>query len=674
MDRSLGLVRVALASMFVASTALYGDPLLTEIVYGDDASPVEIQAAFDWATSIEAVCGEVVDVKPVSRHKANTTAKVVFIGTQTSHPLIKKTLEAAGITAPLEPEAYTIKSFAAAKKLVIAGGDDRGVFYGMYRAEKELLGVDPLAYFTEKKPRNCPEFDVGDLAITQRAPAVALRGYLDRHNDLLANWRDQKLKIEFYTWKAMIDALMRLGYNYIDLEDTIGQAAYWQRQHYLDMTAFATDFGLINEIIDYAHKKGMMVQVPLTFGYSFGHIDPEKMCLSQFQNHWLEVARSILKTPLRRADMFVLRPGHPYKNAPYQCPAEDKKGLAPGPLLTKLLLALDKMVKALPGAQGKTLVVDLQSHGAALWSQGSLALPRDMHVLWPDDGAAKVLSHPNRTRGRHLGILLHGGHWQNNVVQNPYPHRIEQTLRAAHQKAVANNILVNGQNFKNFMLNIAAAGEAMWDPVTFSSSAFMERWTAFYFGKQGGQHASESLKYLFKASTKSGGFTALMEQLKAALLAFEADTQTPIDLKSLKEARQFAKRAKDLAHKGSLSLHRDHRALFDDQVSYPAGLLNKAIGLVMIIGEIKNLFAQDRDLDQKGRLAKNLSASFLKELKDLNDMLTKGSRLTKWQEFTNPLHLREASKPPSQGFARARLLKARENLGKVSVKLSHLIK
>lgn len=93
--------------------------------------------------------------------------------------------------SPLKPETFVLRS-GEDSNLYILGGDDRGVLYGVYEFSEQVVGIDPLEYWTGKIPTSQKLLKIPTLDHREQPPAFKLRGYFDNDNDMLANWRGRK--------------------------------------------------------------------------------------------------------------------------------------------------------------------------------------------------------------------------------------------------------------------------------------------------------------------------------------------------------------------------------------------------------------------------------------------------------------------------------------------------
>ncbi|MEM6966697.1 MAG: hypothetical protein AAF573_18175, partial [Bacteroidota bacterium] len=316
----------------------------TLILYGEKASLVEQNAANDLKSDILHVYPkEEVIVKKCTTPLKNNYKRVIVIGTKQSNKVIRELYSKKQIELlenELEPETFVLQTlpsndFIPVKALYIIGADDRGIYYGTYEFSEKVLGIDALEYWTGKKAQGPAKFNIPELSFREKPPVFPMRGYFDNDNDMLANWKDRKLIVEFDTWKEIINSLARLRYNYIDAHDLLGRPEFWVWDYYKNMTEYHTDLELVDKVFDYIHSKGMMIQIPMYLGWEFKHIDFDKICLTEHHNHWMEVYEYYLtQSPFGKGDIFLARPRHPIYDYAYSCEKEDQAGIKPGPLMT----------------------------------------------------------------------------------------------------------------------------------------------------------------------------------------------------------------------------------------------------------------------------------------------------------------------------------------------------
>jgi len=651
---------------------LYSAPALAGgspvIITGEKAAPAEISAAADLAKDIERVCGVKAEIKQLSaKQKAGRIpAKTqIVIGTPASNSLISKAASKKTIVVTDKnpgPEAFILKTAKnypsrGVTTLFIAGSDARGAMYGAYEFSNRVLGVDPYEYWTGKTPKPQKGLRIPPLDFREKPPVFPLRGYFDNDDDMIANWKGKKLIIEFDTWKEMIDSLARLRYNYIDLHDTLGRAEFWNWDYYKKMADYHTDLELVGKIIDYAHSKGMLVQVPMYLGWEFHHLPYEKLCLSKYHGDWMDVYEYYLtKSPLGKADMFLQRPRDPWKDIGYKCAEETAAGIDPGPLMNDMFNGLNALVKKYrPGGK---VVCDLWAEGREMWRKGTFDPDKDIDMMWADAGYATYSEWPSDYKGHDFGIYIHAGYFLNHVMQDPYPDLIAESTREAVRRGMTDNYFVNGQDFKHFILNLEAAARASWSPDTFDPEAFYLEWTGRYFGEQAAPEIVRSLKALHRSHVLAGGGFARMmswtESILNSLVVMAAQKQDvskmPAALSAAEESYQLALKAKELVPS-------DKQLVYDDQILFPAKIFLEDMRLYIAVAETANNFIDGRDSalspDQRRAARDRLKETkplVIQRLKSLRAMLEQGSSWKKWDGWTKPENFRKITPPPDVDF------------------------
>lgn len=623
----------------------------TFILTGENASEVEINAANDlYADLVKVYPSEKVVIKKNSdKLKCSDYRNLIVIGKKNSSEEIASFLNDY---KELKPETFVLKSQTDKKGhnvLYIAGADDRGLFYGVYQFSQDVLGIDPCEYWTDCKPAVKENFSIPHISYEESAPIFPLRGYFDNDNDMLANWKGRKLIVELDTWKEMINSLARMRYNYIDIHDLLGRTEYYYRDFYKNLTEYHTDLELVDQVIDYAHSKGMLVQIPIYLGWEFHHIDLDKICLSENMEHWMDVYDYYLnESPIGKGDLFLQRPRHPYYDHAYFCQEEAEAGIKPGPLMTTMFNRLyEKIKKRNPDA---LLFCDLWSEGRIMWKKGEFKPNKEIQFLWADYGESNFRDWPEDHRGHPFGIYIHAGVWQNHVMQDPYPGLIQKAVVEANQRQMNNNILVNGQDFKHFILNLEACAKAAWSPDTFDSEQFYLDWTSRYFGEKAAPVVVESLKELHTAHLPAGGFRRIMAwKTVKTLNLLQKGKVLKVDDYAIKRAHDFANEAYLMAEKNKEKIKAKDLNVYNDQILFPAKIFMENVQLAEAVIVFNNTvyklknepFKVGRDdLDEVGM-------DMLNKLITLRKSLDSGSGWDKWEGWTKCKNFRMHTPPPT---------------------------
>ena len=138
---------------------------------------------------------------------------------------------------------------------------------------------------------------------------VPLLVYFENDVDELANLKKPLLEYDWESYTEMIDALVRMRYNGIQLFDMLGRPEFFLRPTYQKIRPdYDIDLTYIEKLMDYAHDKGMKVQIDMSMGYKIKSLESKYAdCWSENKDKWFGVWNYYLKeTPIGKADIFSL--------------------------------------------------------------------------------------------------------------------------------------------------------------------------------------------------------------------------------------------------------------------------------------------------------------------------------------------------------------------------------
>ncbi len=492
------------------------------VFFGGTAASPERMAAEDLARDLEAVIDRPVaaTMEPESIPADRT---VFLVGTPASCRALAATCEREKLSLTPQtpgPRGGLMRRVERPGQppIVLLGGSDAGgVQRVVYTYAREILGIDPFAWWTGKKPRAgvSPLPETLDRIVA--SPTVPIVCYFDNDNDELANMSRPYLQFDFETWKALVDSLVRIGYNAIDIHDHLGRSEFYRWDFYKQLRPdYMVDLDFLDKMIDYAHQKGVMIQIPMYLAWQFKHIgEDEAVCWTKYQDRWREVWRYYMKeTPLGKGDLFLDRPRSQLWDYDYRSACGEDTAT----VMTEAFTALRDIVReSNPNA---TMICDLYTHGMEVWRTGRFNPPKDYIMAWPNDGWGRISGFPEDTRGYRFGCYMHAGFWLNHVVEDPYPERIGDSMRRMLVDHDARHyLLVNGQTFRHFGLNLEAYARASADPEGFSGTRFYREYATRYVGETAAPKAVEALRVLHEVSGR--GYVdfmhALMRDLEACV-------------------------------------------------------------------------------------------------------------------------------------------------------------
>ncbi len=549
--------------------------------------------------------------------------------------------------------------------MILAGPGMQGMQNTVYDYCTRDLGVDPLSWWTGYKPGL--QRDLNPYATIERTvqpPAIPIVCYFENDVDELANMQKPYLEYDMETWKGMINSLRRMHYNAVHIFDMFGRVEFYTRPGYKKIRPdYKVNLPLIDSMIDYAHLKGMKVQVDLSLGYQMKSItDDQALCWTKYRKDWIDTwVYYLTQTPLKKADIFSMRPRNQIWDRAYVSSCGEEKAK----VFNEAFAALDSVLRIYKPDALKVCVC--YDDGMELFN-GGFSPPKDFIVAWSDDGYCNFKFMPVSNRGYPFGTYMHAGYWKNHTVHDPYPDKIDSVMSLMLKQYDAKAYLqVNGQTFRPFLLNLEAFGNFALNPDEFNGDRFYRDWCKHYFGDSASIFAVASMKALHEAQPGRSGYVQFLGEIRN-LMGFLQDTLVvgpsrshEVRFKNLpgqtmEERLKWSGRSLVLARQG-LDLARDQEHFYYDYVYLPALMLNQLL-------EFENT------LIQLAVLKNAISSSPLKNDVNFNPLLDqasalldtvwetalRGDKYSKWSGWYDPLKRR-----PNNGFPTADMMRAVRN-------------
>ena len=490
------------------------------LLVGGGATNVELSTINDLKTDLEKVVQANISILS-ENEMLPETGSFFILGTIESNSLLKQLAEQKKITLSNNIPGsrggiWSKTTLPNGKNAIVIGGSDvQGLQYAIYDYSKEVLGIDPLEYWTNKLPTKKTTQDVYHFdEKTIAPPKVPILAYFENDVDELANYRGKLLEYDWESYTEMINSLVRLRYNAIQFFDMLGRPEFFVRPEYKALKPdYQIDIEYLDKMIDYAKLKGMQIQIDFELGYQIHPMDEKKAeCWSEYKEDWIENWRYYLEeTPLKKTDIFVLRPRNQVWDWEYKSSCgEDKVDV-----FNDVYKEFGKLVDEYN--PNGTKVAICYSDGMEMFNEG-FNPPKDWTVVWSDHGFGDFAHLPNDTKGYEFGTYMHAGYWLNHTVHNPYPEKVGKEMKEMFKKYNADKYcLVNGQTFKPFLLNIEAYSAVCNNPDTFNGDQFYKNWTEQYFKSEVATHAVSSMKLLHKAQGERKGYVEHLWEIREAV-------------------------------------------------------------------------------------------------------------------------------------------------------------
>ncbi|MEP2653217.1 MAG: glycosyl hydrolase 115 family protein [Paraglaciecola sp.] len=422
----------------------------------------------------------------------------------------------------LKPRASLLKvSEVNSRPLIILSGlDIQGTQYAVYEYSQKILGIDPLAYWTDKQPTakafsQLSSFENMSIA----APVVPLLVYFENDVDELLNLKSPSLEYDWDSFTNMIDSLVRLKYNGIEMFDMLGRIEFYTRPAYLERHPdYQLNVPHLEKMMQYVHDKGMYIQVDMMQGRQLHTLNvAASTCWTNYKQDWIDGWRYYLThTPVKNIDIFALRPRNQLLDWEYKSSCgEDKVSV-----FNEVYVEFNKIVNEFKPDAPRVCIC--YSDGMEMFNNG-FAPPKDFIIAWSDDGWGTFKYQPDSTKGYKFGTYMHAGYWKNHDVMSPYPELVESVMDQMYTDYDATHYMeVNGQTFRPFILNIEAYAQSANLGKAFNAQQFYKQWITRYFGDAALVDTQQALEYLFQANDQHIGYVEILWHVKT-IQAYLAD-------------------------------------------------------------------------------------------------------------------------------------------------------
>jgi hypothetical protein len=649
---------VSLCFFLFFSLTSFSQPVKKYIIYfGQRASATERATCDDLKSDIEKVTNATVRIEEEPQTISGNEYHIL-IGSPATSNLIdafaKKGIIQISATNP-GPRGGIMKMVNdnGHQLLVLAGSDVEGVQNTVYDFSKNELGIDPLSYWTGSIPKKKPGFD--PYAVKEKTikpPTVPIICYFENDVDELANMKKPYLEYDMDTWHGMVNSLRRMHYNAIQLFDMLGRAEFFTREPYKILRPnYNTNLSLVDSLIDYAHLKGMKIQIDLSPGYEMRSLtDSEALCWTKYKQKWIDTwVYYLTKTPLGKADIFSLRPRNQVWDREYVSSCGENKT----EVFNEVFAAFDSVLNIYKPKAPRLCIC--YGDGMEMFNEG-FNPPKDFVVVWSDDGYCDFATLPKTTKGYNFGTYMHVGFWKNHTVHDPYPEKIDSVMTYMLQHYNATSYIdVNGQTFRPFLINLEAFAQWAYDPYHFNGKAFLDNWCRYYFNAAVVPYAIASMQSLHQAQFGRNGYVQNLAEIKQLLAFLSQGKNRKIETASedhsldsaLAQRSFFVNEALQQASSG-LSKTKDETGFYYDYIYLPALMYHQLL-------EFENtLFdAAHYKLDYRGKenrkedidKMKQLMTVATTQLKDIYKTCMEGDKNKKWATWYDP-----AKRRPNNGF------------------------
>jgi hypothetical protein len=384
--------------------------------------------------------------------------------------------------------------------VILTGSDLRGAIYAVYEFSETFLGVDPLYYWTDRAPARRSTVVLADKLLVQDGPpSFRYRGWFINDEDLLTGWKPGTADgtgISLAVWDKLFEALLRLKGNmivpgtFIFPDEPQVKAAKDRglivSQHHIEVLGTNTfrwpdeqpySFTAHPEILEAAWSAAVKQYEPdqevlWTVGYRGRHDRPfwmdDALTGSTDAEHAQTIQRAI--DALRQNPHFLF----------------------------------NAWLEAVP-----------------LVEEGLLQIPREVTLVWPDDGFGIIRDGGKIRAGE--GVYYHTAMYNsmaNQLTEMVPLERIQTELGRAAKTNATEYLLVNTSDLRPVLMTSRAVMDLAWNAKPWVNnpdqpSIYLNDWCRQEFGTLAAPKVAEYYRSYFAApgryETAGGGSQTLAD-------------------------------------------------------------------------------------------------------------------------------------------------------------------
>ena len=412
-------------------------------------------------------------------------------------------------------ESHRIYADIETNRIYLCGYDHRGTIYAMYTFSEKFLGVPPLHYWSSWVPVKKDVISVtADCDIFIRSPQVRYRSILPGDQDFFMPWRKESQEHE----NIWLETALRLKFNTVEAYSTI------EPDH--KMSDYAQLIDKYGMVLTSHHTSGLNTSFSTWGSYwkKVRNMEPPKFLLSNKRailDFFRYNAETVQKSGIENLWTVAFRGA---RDQPFWSLFEDAPtdGKERSRIINEMLQVQYDLIREVTGNPEPYVRITFYDELADLMAKGYLEPPSRKNMIWtyvaarrdpyPYDDIVKFDASKPVKLGYYMnfGFASTGAH----VAPAEGPWKMEFNYRYVNKKSPLYFSVVNVGNMREFLLELSAHAEMLWDYDSYKTDRFMEDYCAQYFGEQYAIDAAQLYKDYYNAywEPKASEFEGLDRQ------------------------------------------------------------------------------------------------------------------------------------------------------------------
>ena len=401
-------------------------------------------------------------------------------------------------------ESYRIYCNTMENSIYLHGKDMRGTIYAIYTFSEQFLDVPALWFYSSWVPQHKSIIYIpSDYDKLVKSPQVRYRAWFPNDTDLFVPWR----KLSQNNNEMWLQTMLRLRLNTVELEATVTYPDYKLNKE----ADLLKKYGLI---LTSHHHVACNNNFMNWNGYwlKVRGMEPPKLLLSD-EKHIREFWQYSIETVCRNKQENLWQISfrgindQPFWAAFSDAPKDDKSR---ADVINRMMRIQLDMIKKATGEKEPFVRMTFYDELSDLLAKGYLTPPTGKNMLWtfvagrrdhyPYDDLINF-SKKEQIRQVKLGYYMNlqftstGAH----LVPAEGPWKMEYNYRFVNNCAPITFSVVNAGNIREFVTEMAANAEMMWNMSEYNSDEFLEHFSAKYFGKRNASAIANIYKQYYYA-------------------------------------------------------------------------------------------------------------------------------------------------------------------------------
>lgn len=405
--------------------------------------------------------------------------------------------------APLRPldgvESHRV--YAEGNNIWLAGADMRGAIYAIYTFSENFLGVPPLWYFCDWTPDFRDTVEIApDYDLAVKSPEVRFRAWFPNDEDLLNPWREK-------TWQndeLWLETMLRLKLNTVEFGPTVAYPDY-RMSHDADLLR---KYGLV---LTSHHMVGLNNSFANWEKYWHdvrGTEAPELRLanLDAMKEFWAYNIETIMRNDQENLWQIAFRGrrDEPFWNIFPDAPEGEKERAE---VINRMVRIQYDMIKEATGEENPFVRMTFYDELSDLLAKGYLEPPAASNMLWTfvagrrDHYPYDDLVNYDFSKPMQLGYYMNlqftstGAH----LAPAESPWKMEQNYRYVTSRGPLTFSVVNAGNIREFVMEMSANADMMWDVAAYDTDTFLHRFCTLYYGPEAAAEAAALYRDYYNA-------------------------------------------------------------------------------------------------------------------------------------------------------------------------------